>query len=324
MRSNRDYVWAIFLIFLGSILLLNTTGILEWNIWRYILNYWPVFLIFAGLRLILGRSIISSIILSVLAIVTFSWVGVCSYNNQVDNPPTFVKNFSKYCTDVNIKKLDEINNNFTVDMEDYEDAEELEYDINLGVSKFVITDGSKEYLTLNAKYNDKYGEPSIEPNLRDENLTIKVSEQRADPFSFFNFKAPEYNFVLGSELLTTIDIDNGVGRGTIDFENQLIKTLNVETGTGDVDIKLGFNSIPTEEIQLTVGTGDITLSLPPDVGYLLNYNLGVGTIRLGDKEVGGFDEEAKELKSENYDDAFKIVNITADVGVGLLTINFNN
>jgi hypothetical protein len=326
MRNNKDYVWAIFLIFLGTILLLNTTGILDWSVWRYILNYWPVFLILAGLRLILGRSLVSTILVSILSIVAFSYIGLCAYSREVENPPAFVQNISKFCTDttVNIKNLEDVTEDYSVELDEHENMESVKYNIDLGISKFDITDGGDNFLDLNAKFNTEYGEPTIESQDRESELTIDVSEQRADPLSFFNFESPIYSFVFGSELPSEINVKNGVGSGTMLFENQAIEKLKVETGTGDINIKLGYNSIPTEELRVTIGTGDVSLKLPPEVGYSIEYNLGVGTISLDGKDIGGLDKEGEEVKSENYDEAYKVLEISADVGVGLLDINFEN
>jgi predicted membrane protein len=87
---------------------------------------------------------------------------------------------------------------------------------------------------------------------------------------------------------------------------------------------LGLDSIPTESLDLDVGTGRLTVNLPENVGYLITYSVGVGQINLGDREIGGIGQDGDEIKSDNYDEAERVVTINADVGVGQLDINFNN
>jgi len=53
----------------GTILLLNTLGILEWSIWWTILRLWPVLLIAAGLDLLLGRYSIWGSLLAVTLVI---------------------------------------------------------------------------------------------------------------------------------------------------------------------------------------------------------------------------------------------------------------
>jgi hypothetical protein len=57
---------------------------------------------------------------------------------------------------------------------------------------------------------------------------------------------------------------------------------------------------------------------------LITYSVGVGQINLGDREIGGIGQDGDEIKSDNYDEAERVVTINADVGVGQLDINFNN
>lgn len=322
MRNNKDYVWAILLIFLGSVLLLNTTGILDWNVWLYIASYWPIFLILGGLKLILGRSLVSTILLSILALVAFSWIGICSYNNEVENPLPFFERMGKFCISKQIETSENLTEKeFTVDTDGYEGVQELDYDINLGISEFSITDGSEEYLFLNAKYPTQFQEPSIGSKVINEKLYITVKEVGSSTFSPVNFKTPTYTLVFGSELPSNIKIDNGVGRGSVNFESQLINKLRIDTGTGDMNVKLSFDSIPSEELELNVGTGKMTLTLPFDVGYEIDYSLGIGSINLGDRSISGFDKDEDEAQSGNYNTANKTLKIKADVGVGQLVIN---
>jgi hypothetical protein len=55
-QENRiNFLGPMLLIFAGCILLLNVLGIVDWSIWWSILQLWPVFLIAAGLDLLIGR-----------------------------------------------------------------------------------------------------------------------------------------------------------------------------------------------------------------------------------------------------------------------------
>lgn len=52
MRTNRVF-WGVMILILGSLLLLQSLGIIKWNVW---LIFWPVLLIGAGVWLLLGPS----------------------------------------------------------------------------------------------------------------------------------------------------------------------------------------------------------------------------------------------------------------------------
>jgi predicted membrane protein len=323
MRKDRDIVWAIFLIFLGSIFLLNTTGVLSWDVWRYILNYWPVLLILGGLKMILGSSIISTVILSVISFLIFLLIGLCTYTASKDITSPFLNSISFFCNVSDSQSAEPLSKEINVTQEEYPEIEELNYDINLGISEFTLTDDIDQYLKLNADYTTDIGEPELNITEKEEILNLSVKE-KSGSFPFINLKTPEYDIKIGSDLLSDILIDNGVGSGKIELSEQFIRTLSINTGTGDIDLFLGFNSIPTENLNLDIGTGSISLTIPNNVGYEIDYNVGVGEIRLGEKKIGGIGNEGEEIKSENFDTAEKTFKIKADVGVGSLDINFNN
>jgi hypothetical protein len=78
-KDSGSIVWAMFLLFAGVIFLLNTTGLLSWNIWSVLWRYWPIFLVLGGIRLILGNSKIAKIIIGIIAIFAFSFIGLVAY-----------------------------------------------------------------------------------------------------------------------------------------------------------------------------------------------------------------------------------------------------
>jgi hypothetical protein len=322
MKNNKDYIGAIFLIFLGTMFLLNTTGVLSWSVWLHVLNYWPIFLILGGLRLILGRSLLSNIIISILALIAFAWIGVSVYVDSTAKPSRFFRNFPK----MNYTQVlgEDVNKEFTVNSNDYENIETLEYTFNFGISEFNITDDTNQYLYVDANYTTEYGEPEITEDLDDEKLSISMTEKRFRGISFLNFQSPKYDISLGTDFPINIEIINGVGTGSVNLENQQLQNLSAKTGTGEIDITLDLEAIPTEQISLDVGTGKISLNLPTEVGYVINYKVGVGEINLGNTSIGGIGQNADNVKSDNYENAEKFVKIDANVGVGQLDVNFNN
>lgn len=53
MGNKGNYLWAILVIAVGNILLLNSLDILEVNVWRLV---WPALIIIAGLSILINRS----------------------------------------------------------------------------------------------------------------------------------------------------------------------------------------------------------------------------------------------------------------------------
>lgn len=67
-------MWGIFLIFLGLTFLAVNTGLIDRQIWVYLVRFWPVLLILSGIHIILGNSLITKIVMMVLAVVVFGLI----------------------------------------------------------------------------------------------------------------------------------------------------------------------------------------------------------------------------------------------------------
>ncbi|MCL4367190.1 DUF5668 domain-containing protein [Patescibacteria group bacterium] len=80
--------WALILITVGLVFLLNNFDILPWSVWGTIWRFWPVLLILAGIQVILGKSRASSIVvflLGLLIIAVIVFASVASVNSAVNN-----------------------------------------------------------------------------------------------------------------------------------------------------------------------------------------------------------------------------------------------
>ena len=61
-------IWGIFLLFIGTVFLLQTLDILPWGLWRTLWRFWPVLIIVTGLGILLRRHNLWLVSLLVLAI----------------------------------------------------------------------------------------------------------------------------------------------------------------------------------------------------------------------------------------------------------------
>lgn len=53
--SHAAIVWGAFILFIGVVILLQATGVLEWRIWGTLWKFWPVIIIIFGLGMLLHR-----------------------------------------------------------------------------------------------------------------------------------------------------------------------------------------------------------------------------------------------------------------------------
>jgi hypothetical protein len=68
-KKSVSFVGPVILILGGVVLLMNTLGILEWDIWWSILRLWPIFVVALGLDLLIGRRSLAGALIAALLVV---------------------------------------------------------------------------------------------------------------------------------------------------------------------------------------------------------------------------------------------------------------
>lgn len=330
-KNKRDIVFALFLIFIGGIFLLNTTGVVGWGIWQNILRFWPVFLILGGVKLIFEKSPLAEIIIGILALILFASVTIFSYISYTSQTLPFIpERISQYIKDnpnlFSESSGENINEKEKICLEEYdiEDVEERILNIDVGASKFTLADSPEleEYLNLQSSFSRGFVEPDLESNMDDNSLNIFFRTKAVPRIVFWgSTQSSEFNMTLGqTDIETDLDIKLGAGRGEVNLESLNIRNIQTNVGAGRLDISFRDIAIP-ENLDIQLGAGKMTIVIPENVGYELSYELGVGRIRIDGENVGEFIGQDPSFKSSNFEDAEQIIKIEANVGVGSLEIN---
>lgn len=84
-RSGCGGVWGLAVVLSGTVLLMNTLGLIPWSFWSFVVSFWPTLLILLGIRFLIGRSIVSRIFTFLLAVLVFFFVITYSLI-RVDSP----------------------------------------------------------------------------------------------------------------------------------------------------------------------------------------------------------------------------------------------
>ena len=334
IEKRTDYILAIFLIFLGGVLLLNTTGVIEWNIWTILWRFWPLLVIFAGLSLIFENSKVLSTIIGIFAFFTLSLAFL--WSAAIVEPPQW---FDR-AVDVEA----EIEKSFVLSAEEFLDVESKNIDVDMAVGSLYITnDDLDDHLYLKSSYFNNLGKPILDSNFVSNELDVSLELGKGTPTFFWGGRTtPKYFLTMGSdEIPTNLSVDVGAGQGELllqkynlqnltmevgagQLKGQLtdlsLRELNVDVGAGNLNLQLKDDIEITERINAKVGVGKLTIHLPEGAEYKLEGDVGIGSIKTPDKEISGFGEEKAEIKSEGYDDAERKFRILAEVGIGQLVI----
>lgn len=316
---------AFSLILIGIIFLLNTTGNLSWAVWWNFLRLWPVWIIIAGINIILSFSRVTKFIASIISFILFVLLMLFAI---AGTSPQLLKNYGIIIPDslnflsAGSGSQDYKQSTTSILSSEYPNLEKRYLSINMGIGSFMLTDKLTEnkLFQMDAKYFEDLGKPNLENKYSNSMLSILFSTKGSSViFPNFRSASPEYKFDLGeSGVMTDLDLKVGAGRGEVSLTGTKVGKVNADVGAGSLEINL-YNV--KDKINLKVGAGKATLKLNSEVGYKINYKVGVGSIQVNGDTIASFGSKSSVYESGNYSSADQVVDIDVEVGVGSFELN---
>lgn len=90
--SHAAIVLGAFILFVGVIILLQVTGVLEWQIWGTLWKFWPVLIVLVGLSILLARRSPWIMAVSTVAILSIClWISVFRYIPNLAHDSIFIE-----------------------------------------------------------------------------------------------------------------------------------------------------------------------------------------------------------------------------------------
>ncbi|MFC1653260.1 GIN domain-containing protein [Patescibacteria group bacterium] len=230
-----DITGGLFLVFLGVIFLFNNLGIVPWEVWGSLWKFWPVLIILSGINHIMGKSVISRLLVAVVSLGTFAAIILYSVPQIATYVPYLPKLPGLKTIDVSTKPASE---NMTVD--EFSKLS-LEYPATV-----TLVRGEESEVSIKASEEDL---KNIEVGVEDEKLFIKTKNK------FTNLFDSKTEIVV----TTTKDIDTILiaGSGNVWSKEALASEKLKLTVAGSGNIKMEVMSLDIE--SEIVGSGNIVL-----------------------------------------------------------------
>jgi len=120
-----------------------------------------------------------------------------------------------------------------------------------------------------------------------------------------------------------IDLDGGVGDKLYRPASAIDLRDRYELGIGELELDLRDTDLPAGDrpLQIDLGVGEARLIVPEDVCVVTDADVGVGVVRIFDRDSGGVDVDVLDEPGARPDTTRLIVN--ADVGLGALNVVHN-
>lgn len=316
MKFER-IIWGVLLLFVGGVLLLDNLNIIDFY-WRSVWGFWPVFLIIAGVNMLLNKngSQMGSIISLGVLVITLCFL--------------FVRGQQK---PDNWRFWNKIHDG---DIENFEDFENAVEDIDQSHSKhfsetFVAADSAK-HTVLNisgggAVFKLENATDSLfEANVKDKRGSFSLTKMDTDSATTLSFKMGgdkkgknNWNFnsggndvgiSLNTKPIWNINFSMGAGELDFDLQDYKVRTLNFEGGAADVNLKIG-TLLPIADVNVKTGVANVEIKVPAASGCRITTNTG-----LTSKDFKGFTKISDNVyETPNYKTSKNKIFVKLDGGL---------
>ncbi len=317
-------VWAIILIMVGVVFLLNNLGILPWDIWTNVWRFWPLFLVLIGLQIILGRSRISALLIGLVTLLLCGSVIFFSALISVNGTsPSWNLNWDWLNNLENSLNINLNSNALTKDdvitEDDYQNIQSRDVSVTIGSGSFSLNDSSSvNYFEANSIYFQNYGVPVLESSANNSKLNINFSTKDNTNFNIFTIGKKQYDLTIGKpEIPSDVTVDVASGSGEVNLDSAMVNNLESNVSSGSLKVVLGEDSLPSGDFTLKLSSGSMQVELPSTVGVEVDYTVSSGSLIVRGNSLN----RNGIFKSDNFDTASKTVKVVVTISSGSMAIN---
>ena len=294
--KHRDMTGPILLIGLGIILLLHNIGYIHFNLWSLI-RLWPIFIIAAGLEVLLGKRSRLTSLISGLVIVALLIGGVWMLGQPTDNP-----------LNTDTIHITAAHNDFSTARVQLSPAI-----AQLNISHLLDSDNFVEGTVTHEHNEDIYehfteGDPA--------RLLVKA-EEHTGIGDVFNDQPRQWDFKFHRDVALDLTTDLGIGEANLDLAHLTLGDAKIDFGIGQLTLSLPDDG--DYKVNIDGGIGNIHIQVPYGASVRINTDTGI----VGRTMPGNYHRRNNVYTSPNYNEADTHITLNLDLGIGRLTVTEN-
>lgn len=286
---------GVILISIGVLLLLNTTGTVDFGFWRWIGKLWPVILIAIGIEKIFSASQ-SSGVRNLAWLSPIIIVGVVSYaviaGQRDDNSNLWTSEWQWNWDDHS--DAPSTTHNWSEPLNP--DAKRLDLSLEMSGGRLTVRGGSDAGNMLVARASTRGSKPETSTSVDASGVYTVRIEQRDDSR---HLGRDQWIVKLTDSLPVGLTVEGGAARMRLDLSALKVDSLELDAGAADVDIVFG-SLVPAVKCDLESGAAALDITIPSVAGLRL-YREGVIS-RLSDNNLNLI-ERGEYSETEGYSDS---------------------
>jgi len=300
--SHAAIVWGAFILFIGVVLLLQVTGVLEWRIWGTLWKFWPVLIIVVGLSFLLRRRHGW-----LMALLTLTIFGACLWISALQ----YVPNLSHDITLVEQR--------FTYPVIGVERAEAR---IEFAAGSLVLTELQTDHQLL-CEINDgrdSQNKPekrilTMEADFAEENGTVSIDVKPVNQRVWDDWLI-HWRLSFNPQVPIVLDVSCDGSRVGLDLEDLDIVKLYLE-----MDVCSGLLTLPTSAgqtiIDIDMDVSNLEITVPEGVAVKIKADINLSIFKI---DTERFLRQGDYFISPDYASATNRIELNILCDVSRLTI----
>lgn len=297
-RSKTSLFGPMVLVGLGIMLLLSNLDVLDLNFWQLLFRFWPVFIIAAGLDILLGRRANGGLLIALFLVLGLVFGAIWLGYVETSTPFGVVHGESV---------SQPLNGASRADVTIATSVSQMRLEAGVDLNDALL--GGNVALHPNEELEREF---SVEGGTAQYKLQSSTRSLILPSFGRSNDGL--WDLQLNRLTPTNLTVSTGVGSAILDLKELNLTGLQVDAGVGKVEITLPAAGYFAGEIN--GGVGGITIKVPSTMAVRIEATTGLGSINVDNS----FLEDGNIYQSPTYATAANRTDLTVSGGIGAITV----
>jgi hypothetical protein len=290
---RSEIAGPVFMIVLGSVLLMNTLGMIGWETWDVLWRLWPVLLVAVGIEILIGRRSLWVSLLATVAIVGVLGLVIFTIGGTGFTPGTPL-------TQESIQQV-------------LEDIDRAEVSLRPAVGRLDVSGSSESSDLVNGSFQtERFG--NVYADYSVDGRTGRFVMRSQPVVNFPGGRGWDWELVLNGGLPMDLELAMGVGEMNADLAILDLEKLEVSQGVGDIDLTLAGGGNYSGDLSQAIG--QVVVRIPSDLGVRLQVSRAISSLDI----PTGFERDGDYYYSPNYASADYKINLEISQAIGSVEV----
>lgn len=288
-RADRAPVGGIILVIVGVVLLLQTTGIISWDVWSNLWQFWPVLIIAGGIGLLFGSRAPWLAGLLVAALLIVAIVAAVAFSPSREQVVTSL--------------TEPLGSLSTVDVR-----------IDFGAGEMTVQSlPADSPNVVQGQFETPGGAANASLRRSGDSGELQI---RMDGPRFGSIGRAKWDVSLARTPRLSINLDGGAAQLKLDLRDLQVRELTVDAGAANIEITLPANAGETKA-SIDAGAANVEIVVPQGVAARINSSGGLSSFNV---DMARFPRSNGSYVSPDFNSATNKVTIDLSVGASSVSV----